>query len=70
MEEQYYGGFFICYESTTNSYVVQGNRRFWANMESDVVEKVWKAITKLGVSGTESNEVYEEYIIRMELRDI
>lgn len=52
-----------------DSYVVQGNRCFWANLELEVSKKVWKIITNIGITRSESKEVYEDVIRMMELRD-
>lgn len=68
-EERFYGGSALCCESVTNLDVRQGNVRFWDNMESKVDDKVWEAISKLGVVDKDKVRDYSKKIVDMENSD-
>ncbi|CAI8609839.1 unnamed protein product [Vicia faba] len=59
----------ICFESTGDSYIVQGNKRILGLEDGDVKGKVWDVASQLGIEGKDSYEVYMEAIWDMEARD-
>lgn len=52
--------------SVTDSEVNQGNKRFWADMDSKVSKRVWEIITSLGIYGDGRKDDYEDEISKME----
>lgn len=64
------GGSLICEASVGDSGIMMGNNRFMEGFEKSVAEKMWNfAKEKLGVTGTEDDDVYIEKIKAMEVRD-
>lgn len=52
-----------------DSDIRQGNSIFWENMDSNVREKVWKAISKLRVVPKEKGKDYKKNIKEMKVND-
>lgn len=69
MEDRYSGGSILCFDSIKDSNVRQGNVRFWDNMDSNVRDKVWKKISKLGVVAKDKAKDYNKKIAEMERND-
>lgn len=60
-EDRFYGGSILWCNSISDSDVRQRNR-FWDNMESNVGEKVWKAISMLGIVTKDKAKDYRKKI--------
>lgn len=54
---------------TSDSKIVEGNKRIWNGIDKDVDGKGWKAINQLGILGEGENEVFMEGIMGMKVRD-
>lgn len=44
-----------CCDSTTNSDVIQGNKRFLENIEKDIKGKVWNEIKTMCITGKDGD---------------
>lgn len=65
----YSTGTILCCEPTSNSDVFHRNFRFWENLESNVKDKVQKAISNLGVVAKDNKKDYSKKITDIKAKD-
>lgn len=63
------GGSVLCCDLTNDSYVRQGNSRFWNEVDGNITIKVWKSIKQLGIEGEEDDKFFEGIIRGLEKRE-
>lgn len=69
-EKRYSGGSILCCDSISNSDVFQGNNKFWYNLDSNVSDRVWEAISNMGVVGIQNKPSIVQNNKDLEARDI
>lgn len=63
-------GSVLCCDSTSNSDVMLGNRRFWIKRDKYVAIRVWKKVLDLGIRCEEEDSLYVDGIRGMENLDL
>lgn len=69
-EKRYLGGSILCCDSISNSDVFQGNNKFWYNLDSNVSDRVWEAISNMGVVRIQNKPSIVQNNKDLEARDI